>query len=531
MSVKIGDGMEKFFHLISSVAIILLLLSGCKGKEVLPEFSGPYFGQTPPGNSPMLFMPGLISTNYIDHCTAFLNGGRVCVFSIWEKGTFYMFEIDGHWTQATIVPWQNEQGTTDFTAGPDDYTIYFQSRRATNPEDKNLESNIWKVEWKEAGWTEPVPLPSPANTEEFSELYPSVAPDGSVYFFTGSRSDSHIADIYRSKFSNGKYHEAERLPDPINSDYYEVDPVVAPDGSYLLFGSARPGGFSIMDLYTSFHREDGTWSPPINTGPDLNPFCIPTRMSVTPDGRYFFFPSSCDTDFSKGEDYSSANIEKWGDYDVYWVSTGFIDDLRDQCMKKKSAAAMIELEYREKGIQSATNLLNELYTTQQNGFYFELSEFLVMCGDLITAGRVEESERLYAELLESIPEEIRIRQGYAVACILNGQAAKGLDLMKELWTEFPSAKPVDRFMINFQLRRKSRKEDELSVLQFFTHEFPDSGLAYFWLAEAQEHYGNIEEALKNCLKALELNPDFEDAVNMRNRLSSKLLSPNVSKNM
>ena len=510
--------MKKSTYFMSSLALILMLLTGCTDKDDFPILRGPYLGQSSPGSEPQLFMPGLISTNYIDHCIGFLREGRVCVFSIWEKGTYYMYEKDGRWTQPEKVPWQNEQSTTDFTAGPDGNTVYFQSRRLTSPNDSDRETNIWKVEWTGEGWTEPVPLPSPANTEEFSEGYPSVTPDGSVYYFTGSRPDSGIGDIYRSKLVDGRYLEAERLPAPINSDYYEVDPFVAPDGSYLLFGSDRPGGYGLMDLYISFCREDGRWTPPINTGPELNPFCIPTRMSITPDGKYFFFPSRHDTDVPKGEDVVSSNIEKWGDYDVYWMDTGFINDLRDQYMEKKSAAEMIVLEYRERGILSAAAMLSELHNTKQDSFYFELSEFMVFCGDLMTAGESEESEKLYVTLLKLIPEEFRIKQGYAITCILNGQASQGLDLIKEMWAQFPSQKSEDMNIITFQLRRESRKEDELAVLRFFTLEFPDSAWAHFNLAEAHEHYENIEEAVRYCTKALELNPAFEDALEMRKRL-------------
>jgi len=241
-------------------------------------------------------------------------------------------------------------------------------------------------------------------------------------------------------------------------------------------------------------------------------------MSVTPDAKYFFFPSRHATDVPKGEDVVSANVEKWGDYDVYWMGTGFINDLRDQYMGKKSAAGMITLEYRERGILSAATMLNELYNTKQDSLYFELSEFMVFCGDLMTAGKSEESEQLYVALLKSIPEEFRIKQGYAITCILNGQASQGLDLIKEMWTQFPSEKSEDMYIITFQLRRESRKEDELAVLRFFTLEFPDSAWAHFNLAEAHEHYENIEEAVRYCTKALELNPAFEDALEMRKRL-------------
>ena len=99
---------------MSSLALILMLLTGCTEKDDFPVFRGPYLGQNPPGSESQLFMPGLISTNYIDYCIGFLREGRVCVFSIWEKGTYSMYEKDGQWTLPEEIPWQNEQGATDF---------------------------------------------------------------------------------------------------------------------------------------------------------------------------------------------------------------------------------------------------------------------------------------------------------------------------------------------------------------------------------------------------------------------------------
>lgn len=504
------------------ILAMFLLQLNCQKLGENWDLKGPYLGQNPPGNEPQLFMPGLISTNYIDHCIGFLKNGKVCVFSIWEKGTYYMYEKDGRWTSPEETPWQNERGPTDFTAGPDGDTVYFQSRRPTAPDDTTQENNTWKVLWTGDGWTEPVPLPPPANTEEFSEIYPSVDSDGSVYFFTGSRPDSRIGDIYRSKRIGDTFLEAERLPNPINSDYYEVDPFVAPDGSYLLFGSSRPGGYSLLDLYISFREEDGGWTLPINTGPRLNPFCIPTRMSVTPDGKYFFFPSRHETVVSKGKDVSSSKVIRWGDYDVYWIDTSFIKNLKDQYKGKKSAAQKIMAEYQSKGIHAAAMMLTKIFSTGKQRYYFELSEFMSLCGDLMENGQYEDSEQLYKTLLKVLPERLIIKQGYAMTCIMNDVVAKGLNLLKEIWDEDSSHKPEDLYMIPFHLRRKSRKDDELAVLQFFVQAFPGSGLDHFNLAEAHEYYGNVREAVIQCKKVLTLIPDFQDAIEMEKRLAGRL---------
>jgi tetratricopeptide (TPR) repeat protein len=480
--------------------------------------SGPYLGQEPPGAEPQIFMPGLVSTHDLEGCVAFLDEGKVFVFFRGQEGLQYTFEKDGRWTAPQEAPFQN-RGFTDFTAGPDGRTVYFQSRRPTTPEDKKDDSNTWAVRWTGSGWTDPYPLPSPANTDESNESYPSMAPDGSLYLFTASRKDSRFGDVYRSRFIDGEYLEIERFGEPINTDYHEVDPVVAPDGSYLLFGSGRPGGYDAGDLYVSFRRGDGTWTHPHNSGKTVNPLIMPIRMSVTPDGKYFFFLSDHPTDVDKGVKIRSAFAEKYSDTDVYWIETGFIEDLRTAVINKRCAAQAIRSSYRDNGLHSAIDKLDELYPNREDEFYFEVSELLVLCGSMIDAGKGDDAEQFYEALLETLPETFRIKQGYAVAKILNGSTAKGLSLLSELWAEYPSAKSESSMdMLKYHLSAYSKTDDELLLLEFFTNEFPDSYKAFYNLAQAHSLFGDQEQAIQSCRRSLELKPDFADAVQLLDSL-------------
>jgi len=500
----------------------ILVISTYAQQDDFPFLKGPYLGQKPPGLEPQLFLPGLISTHYVDHCIAFLDEGRVCVFAIWERGTSYMYEKGGRWTRPQNAPWQNEQGTTDFTAGPDDRTIFFQSSRPTSKNDEKQETNIWTVEWTGKDWTEPVLLPEPANRKDYSEIYPSAAPDGTLYFFSRLRPGSRpgdMGDVFFTRFiEKGGYLEAERLEDPINSYYYEVDPCVAPDGGYLLFGSGRPGGYSQLDLFICFRRDDGTWTHTVNAGPTLNPFCIPTRMSITPDGKYFFFPSRQPTAVPKGEAVESSNVERWGDYDVYWISTDLFKDLREQYVNKMPAADEIRKAYRNTGLSQAQALLSELHSRKKSDYYFEPSELLVFCGEMIAKNQFHQADRLYESLLSVFPGDWRILFGYSIACIMNGRTGYGLELMKESWSRIPDSKSEELFIVTFQLRIKSQKDAELEVLKFVTDEFPGSHYAFYNLADAYRHYGERDNAIEACQKALVLKPDFDEAAALLKKL-------------
>ena len=61
--------------------------------------------------------------------------------------------------------------------------------------------------------------------------------------------------------------EPKKLPPSINSDQYQSHAFIAPEESYLLFSSyERKAGFGKADLYISFNKDDGTWTPSKNMG-------------------------------------------------------------------------------------------------------------------------------------------------------------------------------------------------------------------------------------------------------------------------
>ncbi len=489
--------------------------------EGFPTLQGPYFGQTPPGAQPQIFMPGIVSTTDPEGCVAFLLKGRLGVFSSFTKGTRFSYEQGGRWTSPRPAPWQNQKGVTDFTAGPDGRRIFFQTSRPTSVDDGKREANTWVVEWTDDGWAEPRPLPSPPNSEELSEGYPSLSQDGTLYFFSSWRNPARVGEIFRSVLSDGANGPAEPLADPINSIYHEVDPVIAPDGSYLLFGSGRPGGYTLFDLYVSFRQPDRSWTAPINGGHMFNSFGIPVRMNITHDGKYLFFPSTHPTDIPKGAPSSSQASRRWGDTDVYWVSTDFLRELRSQVVARQSAAEVFILEYREHGLQAAVTRLEKLLDDPSNTHYLELSELFVLSAELVAEGKLEEADALCEALVESLQEELRIRQGYATACILNGQTAKGLQLLRSLWQQYPSAPSRSDawlWILTYQLGRRSAGDAELAVFRFITEEFPTSDGAWLDLARAYEGRGKLERSREASAKALEINPDNTEAAELLERL-------------
>ncbi|MFO7627764.1 MAG: hypothetical protein R6V62_10925 [Candidatus Fermentibacteraceae bacterium] len=78
------------------------------------------------------------------------------------------------------------------------------------------------------------------------------------------------------------------LGDAVNTNHNEWYPVIAEDGSCMIFVSDRPGGLGDADLWITF-LEDGSWCEPINMGSNVNtPFGESAPFLAENDSKLYF---------------------------------------------------------------------------------------------------------------------------------------------------------------------------------------------------------------------------------------------------
>jgi len=160
-------------------------------------------------------------------------------------------------------------------------------------------------------------VPAPVSTEH-GESYPVVVADGSLYLSAERPGGLGGSDIYRAqRLPDGGFAEPENLGPPVSSEFHEGDTFVAPDESYLVLSSRRPGGLGQNDLYVSFRGADGRWSEPANLGPTINTDQTDFCPMVTPDGRYLFFSRRT------GGSWAEAT-----EGEIFWVDLGVIEPFR-----------------------------------------------------------------------------------------------------------------------------------------------------------------------------------------------------------
>lgn len=75
----------------------------------------------------------------------------------------------------------------------------------------------------------------------------------------------------------------------VNSSKSDYNPIVSPDGSFLIFESQRDGSLGAYDLHLSFKVSDGKWKKLVHLGGDINIEDSEMSPSISPVSKYLFF--------------------------------------------------------------------------------------------------------------------------------------------------------------------------------------------------------------------------------------------------
>jgi Tol biopolymer transport system component len=300
--------------------IILMLITKSSFGQQFTDVYGDYFGQTPPGDTAVIFAPGIISrTDRAELKIAFSSDGNECYFYSDGPngvGIYYTKRVNNKWTEQAIAPFSLNHITTDPFFSADGKKLYF----TYNTSDWSG-GDIWFVERTKEGWSEPQKLPSPVNLNAKDWSYSETA-YGTAYI-QSNRTNGNW-DIWQIQRLSDQSIKAEDLGSVVNSPQMDLSPCIAPDGSYLIFSSDRPGGISIQDLYICFNKGGNEWTAPVNmeiTGAKINIAGYNQSCpSLSPDGKYMFF---CNHSHSRDK------------IDIYWVSTKVIEDIKKAVFNSK----------------------------------------------------------------------------------------------------------------------------------------------------------------------------------------------------
>lgn len=271
-----------------------------------------YLGQDPPGLTPKVFAPGIISkADEFEFGSVFSEDGTEFYYAVDINGkpeTRYTQLKSGQWTEPQKLLYHEQYSYNDPFLSPDEQKLYFISSQPLDGTGAKKDIDIWYVEKKLDGWSNPINAGAIINSDS-NEYYISFTQSGTLYFSSNIQATQRgDYDIYASPQVDGQFQTPQPLSAAVNTPNYEADVFVAYDESYLIFCSQRPGSYGRGDLYISFKQEDGSWTPAKNMGNTINTEHYEFCPFVTKDGKYFFYSS---------------------DKDIYWVDAQIINQLRE----------------------------------------------------------------------------------------------------------------------------------------------------------------------------------------------------------
>ncbi len=254
-----------------------------------------FLGQKPPGLTPKLFAPDIVSTNNLE-----IEG----VFSPSMDEFYFTRQVKGEVPKTHAIRYENgiwkkfmeEPRSGEVFISTDDKTMYLGNKYR---------------ERTDSGWSEEKKLDS--LFEQFSIMRLTVSAYGTYVF----DEREEIGTIRHSRLIDGKREAPKAYGKEINTGKMIGHPFIAPDESYLIWDSDRENGYGNSDLYISFRQEDGSWGTAINMGKEINSDMVDAFGSVTSDGKYFFFHR-----VKLGEKFTESYAN------IFWVDAKIIETLR-----------------------------------------------------------------------------------------------------------------------------------------------------------------------------------------------------------
>lgn len=247
-----------------------------------------YMGQKPPGMTPEIFAPGIVSSDANEHGCAFYPDGTEFYFTriINRVPTIMVMRlIDKKWLAPEVASFSGQYNDRLPSISPDGQKLLFESIRPyPNPDSKEAHK-VWMVRRTGSDWgkVQPVEMDFEGRIAGVS-----LSANGILYG----------RGITQFSYLDGRYQNPVMLDPKLKGDY----PFIAPDESYILYCSGLQRNITV-----SFYLEDGSWTKPQLITSEKGTYWIQGFPMVSPDGRFLFF---------------TAN------HDIYWLDARVIEKHR-----------------------------------------------------------------------------------------------------------------------------------------------------------------------------------------------------------
>lgn len=200
---------------------------------------------------------------------------------------------------------------------PDGRTLYFA--RISHPNNTHGDKgsqDIWYSDFDEASqrWGPARRMGFPLNKDEYNCAY-SITPDGQTMLIKGQYNNGtyETRGFSLSKKTATGWSPPQKIDIPgyVNMSKGQFDcGFMATDGKVLLMAFSEKKNSKEDDLYISFRQKDGSWTKPMDLGPDVNTKFTETTPFLAPDGVTLYFSSDREGGLGSNDIYVCKRVDK-----------------------------------------------------------------------------------------------------------------------------------------------------------------------------------------------------------------------------
>ncbi len=200
---------------------------------------------------------------------------------------------------------------------PDGRTLYFA--RISHPNNTHGEKgsqDIWYSEFDEASkqWGPARRMGFPLNKDEYNCAY-SITPDGQTMLVKGQYNNGNYETrgFSTSKKTAGGWAPPQKIdiPNYVNLSKGQFDcGFLSADGKVLMMAFSEKKNSKEDDVYVSFRQKDGSWSKPMDLGPEVNTKFTETTPFLAPDGATLYFSSDREGGLGSNDIYVTKRVDK-----------------------------------------------------------------------------------------------------------------------------------------------------------------------------------------------------------------------------
>ncbi len=166
---------------------------------------------------------------------------------------------------------------------------FFENRFGKSSKGVNKLKMFYAEKQTDGSWGEIVPLPF--NSDEYSVGHPGINKDGSILYFASDMPGGQGGtDLYKSEWKDGQWQQPVNLGSSINTEGEEMFPFLLNDQE-LYFASNGHGGLGGLDLLGTKLSQDPE-AEVVNLGAPINTKLDDFGMIVNTDGRTGYFSSN-----------------------------------------------------------------------------------------------------------------------------------------------------------------------------------------------------------------------------------------------